>query len=190
MARIPDPTLRTTILNAARTIFKQKGFSDARISDIASEAGVAVGTIYLYFKTKEALAIGLAEELNKRILNESIPLLTEGGFADAIDRSARKTLEICRIDRDLILMVHLQMSMADISEPCATDIELMQTLVAILESRIQRGEAKSYNPAILATMIIGLMERAALTHFLSDESELPLLEETLVKFLQNALVAE
>ncbi|MFN8446402.1 MAG: TetR/AcrR family transcriptional regulator [Caldilineaceae bacterium] len=190
MARIPDPTLRATILNAARTIFKQKGFSDARISDIASEAGVAVGTIYLYFKTKEALAIGLAEELNKRILNESIPLLTEGSFAAAIDLSARKTLEICRIDRDLILMVHLQMSMADISEPCATDIELMQTLVAILESRIQRGEAKSYNPAILATMIIGLMERAALTHFLSDESELPLLEETLVKFLQNALVAE
>lgn len=190
MARIPDPTLRATILNAARSIFKQKGFSDARISDIAGEAGVAVGTIYLYFKTKEALAIALAEELNKRILNESIPLLAAGNFADAIDRSARKTLEICRMDRDLILMVHLQMSMADVSEPCATDIEMAQTLVTIFDERIKRGEARPYDPTMLATMIIGLMERAALTHFLSDESELPLLEETLVKFLQNALVAE
>jgi TetR/AcrR family fatty acid metabolism transcriptional regulator len=41
------------ILDAAVTIFAQKGYFTARISDIASAASVADGTIYLYFKNKE-----------------------------------------------------------------------------------------------------------------------------------------
>lgn len=188
MARLPDPTLRATILNAARTVFKQKGFTDARMADIAGEAGVAVGTIYLYFKTKEALVVALAEEINRRILTESVPLLAEGNFSEAIERSTRKTLEICRSDRDLVLMVYLQVGISAFSEPCETDVELGNSLIAILDERIRRGEAKVYDPSMLALVIIGLVDRAALMGFLGGEEEAQLLEETLIRFLQNALV--
>ena len=53
MARKPEGDKRRQILDAAVTIFAQKGYFTARISDIASAAGVADGTIYLYFKNKE-----------------------------------------------------------------------------------------------------------------------------------------
>jgi AcrR family transcriptional regulator len=40
------------ILEAARTIFAKKGFNDATVDDIADAAGVAKGTVYLYYKSK------------------------------------------------------------------------------------------------------------------------------------------
>src|ERR671928_1168205 len=43
------------ILNAALDVFAEKGFSDARLDDVATRAGVAKGTIYLYVASKEAL---------------------------------------------------------------------------------------------------------------------------------------
>jgi len=50
------------ILEAAIRVFAQKGFHAARISDVADEAGVADGTIYLYFKNKDDLLLSIFEE--------------------------------------------------------------------------------------------------------------------------------
>jgi len=46
---------RSAILDAALDEFSARGFADARLDDVARRAGVAKGTIYLYFKDKEAL---------------------------------------------------------------------------------------------------------------------------------------
>jgi len=53
---------RVRILRAAIRIFSQKGFFNSKVSDIARAAGVADGTIYLYFKNKDDLLISLFEE--------------------------------------------------------------------------------------------------------------------------------
>lgn len=53
---------RDDILRAAEHIFAIKGYHKASIQDIAKEAQYAVGTVYLYFKDKEALYITLFEE--------------------------------------------------------------------------------------------------------------------------------
>ncbi len=53
---------RTLITDAAIRVFADKGFHQARISDIARTAGVADGTIYLYFKNKEDLLLSIFEE--------------------------------------------------------------------------------------------------------------------------------
>jgi len=50
------------ILNAALKVFAEKGFYNTRISEIAREANVADGTIYLYFKNKDDILISLFEE--------------------------------------------------------------------------------------------------------------------------------
>lgn len=50
------------ILEAATKIFAQNGFHASRVSDIAREAGVASGTIYLYFQNKEDLIISIFKE--------------------------------------------------------------------------------------------------------------------------------
>ena len=50
---------RSGILDAAAKIFKSKGFANATMDDIARDAELAKGTIYLYYKSKEELQIGL-----------------------------------------------------------------------------------------------------------------------------------
>src|SRR3954470_2632956 len=52
---------RERILSAAERIFARHGFFAAKVSDVAKEAGVADGTIYLYFKSKDELLISLFE---------------------------------------------------------------------------------------------------------------------------------
>ena len=46
---------RTEIMNAARTVFARKGFAQGIIDEIAKEAGVAKGTVYLYFSSKKEI---------------------------------------------------------------------------------------------------------------------------------------
>jgi len=67
--RIPhkNSDKRRRILDAAVKVFAEKGFFQARVSDIARLAGVADGTIYLYFKNKDDLLISIFEEKMKEI---------------------------------------------------------------------------------------------------------------------------
>ena len=52
---------RERILDSALGVFARKGFYNSKVSEIASAAGVADGTIYLYFKSKDDLLISLFE---------------------------------------------------------------------------------------------------------------------------------
>ena len=58
---------RERILAAAERIFARHGFFAARVSEIAKEAGVADGTIYLYFKSKDDLLISLFEARMRQV---------------------------------------------------------------------------------------------------------------------------
>ena len=59
---------RLKIIDAAVEVLADKGFHQARISDIAQRAGVADGTIYLYFQNKEDLLISIFEEKMELLL--------------------------------------------------------------------------------------------------------------------------
>ena len=56
---------RNQILDAATTVFAEKGFHDATIRQVAKRAGIADGTIYLYFKNKDDLLLGILDRLNE-----------------------------------------------------------------------------------------------------------------------------
>jgi AcrR family transcriptional regulator len=51
------------ILDAATDVFSRRGFHDARVDDIAKEAGLSKGTLYWYFKSKDDIIIGLLDRL-------------------------------------------------------------------------------------------------------------------------------
>jgi TetR/AcrR family fatty acid metabolism transcriptional regulator len=61
---------RELIMNAAIRAFARRGYHQARISDVAGEAGVAAGTIYLYFKNKDDLLISIFEEKVQQFIQE------------------------------------------------------------------------------------------------------------------------
>jgi TetR/AcrR family fatty acid metabolism transcriptional regulator len=62
---------RGQILDAATRVFAEKGFHRATIKAIAREAGIADGTIYIYFADKTKLLIGLMDRLNETAQRES-----------------------------------------------------------------------------------------------------------------------
>ena len=73
---------RETILAAALDEFSARGFAATRLDDVAQRAGVAKGTIYLYFRDKESLF----QELVRAMLG---PLVGRLEAAPAIDLPAR-----------------------------------------------------------------------------------------------------
>jgi len=54
-----DPSKPQQIIDAAIRVFARTGYFNSRVSDIAREAGIASGTIYLYFKTKDEILVSL-----------------------------------------------------------------------------------------------------------------------------------
>src|SRR3954469_18794198 len=53
---------RGAILRAAIRVFATNGFFNSKVADVAREAGVADGTVYLYFKNKEHILVSIFEE--------------------------------------------------------------------------------------------------------------------------------
>src|SRR2546421_8557337 len=94
---------RGAILNAALDEFAASGFAAARLDDVARRAGVAKGTIYLYFRDKESLFQELVRTMLSPIVGalEAAPMadLPARGLAEAIsDLFVREVLGTRRKD--------------------------------------------------------------------------------------------
>jgi TetR/AcrR family fatty acid metabolism transcriptional regulator len=78
-----DPDKPQQIIEAAIRVFARNGYYNSRVSDIAREAGIASGTIYLYFRTKEEILVTLFREkmaafvahLRREIAGETDPVV-------------------------------------------------------------------------------------------------------------------
>jgi AcrR family transcriptional regulator len=62
MAREKDEAKRQAILGAAKRLFAARGFNGASVSELASDIGLPVGSIYTYFENKDALARAVIDE--------------------------------------------------------------------------------------------------------------------------------
>ncbi len=76
MAAGQPPNKRDVILHSAMQVFSRKGFHDSTMEDVAQEAGVGKGTVYLYFPSKQALI--------EEIFRYSINL-----YVDAVDKMSQ-----------------------------------------------------------------------------------------------------
>ncbi|HPH97070.1 MAG TPA: TetR/AcrR family transcriptional regulator [Anaerolineaceae bacterium] len=61
---------RTKILNSARSLFSENGYKDTSVSDITKKAGVAAGTFYLYFPSKDQIFMEIFLEENVKLKKE------------------------------------------------------------------------------------------------------------------------
>ncbi len=112
------------ILNAAIKVFGLKGFFNARISDIAKEAKVADGTIYLYFNNKYDILLTLFEEEIGKLINQ---------IRDAIshENDPKKMLQI-------FAMHHLQLVIDKKELAEVLQMELRQSCEPIKEYRVTK----------------------------------------------------
>ncbi len=89
------------ILDATLAIFAEAGYHKARIEDIAERAGVAKGTIYLYFPSKKALFYALIEEIGLRHLTAMKKALKgTGTLKDKLITIARENLKLAKVRKD------------------------------------------------------------------------------------------
>ena len=92
-----ERTLRK-ILDAARDEFGDRGFADSSIVGITQRAGVALGTFYTYFDSKEALFQALVRDMSAQVRDHVAPVLKES--ADTIDGEARALESFLRFARE------------------------------------------------------------------------------------------
>src|SRR6185436_1856266 len=77
------------LLEAARSVFSKKGFHDATIDDVAYEAGVAKGTVYLYFKSKQDIYLSALRDGIESLIRE---MRAEAASAGNAEEKLRKLI--------------------------------------------------------------------------------------------------
>jgi len=167
------------ILRAAIKTFARKGFYNTRISDIAKEANVADGTIYLYFKNKDNLLVSLFEES----MNQIIQMVEEklANVDDPIEKLRtfiRFHFELIQKDKFLseVISVELRQSNKFIKEYKNIKFkEYLNIISAIIREGQSRGLiAKHLVPGILKRIIFGALDELTLLWVLSGDSKYPL----------------
>jgi AcrR family transcriptional regulator len=100
-----ERTLRK-ILDAAREEFGERGFSDSSIVGITQRAGVALGTFYTYFDSKEALFQALVRDMSEQVRDHVAPVLKQSANTLEGEHAALESfLEFAREHRDVYRII-------------------------------------------------------------------------------------
>jgi len=101
---------RELILKAATKVFAQNGFFNSQVADVARVAGVAAGTVYLYFRGKDDLLVSIFERSMREALEEG--RAATDGIADPAERLRRIAhMHLGRLGRDKNLAVVFQVEL-------------------------------------------------------------------------------
>lgn len=162
-----DPGKRDRILDAAIRVFAEKGYAGARVADVARAAGVADGTIYLYFDSKDALLIAIFEEKMERIITVAEAELTT--MDDPVERLGyfiRHHIEAVDANPDLaeVMLVELRFSDKFLKEyEPALLWRYMTLLSGIISSGQKSGHFRPDIPAgVAAGAIFGALDEVSL----------------------------
>lgn len=164
------------ILDAAESVFADCGFYNAKVSDIAKQAGVADGTIYLYFKSKDDLLISLFESRMTQVC-EAMHKAVSGGEPSAakLQTFVQTHLKMVNDHPRLaeVLTVELRQSskfMKEHSNPKFA--EYLKILATLIDEGQKAGEFDSQVPAPLAARaIFGMVDELALAWLLGDDQK-------------------
>lgn len=97
------------IIQAATKIFARKGFYQAKISEIAREAQIADGTIYIYFENKDDILISLFEEQMKVVLdNMVIQLSQEQDPEKKLQKFALTHMQLIEQNQDMAEIIQVE----------------------------------------------------------------------------------
>lgn len=163
---------REAILRAATTVFAERGFFQSQVADVARVAGVAAGTVYLYFRSKDDLLVSLFERTMREALSEGRAALQ--GITHAPERLrqiARLHLERLGRDRDLavVFQVELRQSTKFMERFSST---YLRDYLELIRSTIVDGQTagvfrREVPARIAAKMFYGALDEMATNWILS-----------------------
>ena len=167
MTKLPrrrKDTRPAELLDAALAVFAEKGFTAARMEDIAAQAGAAKGTLYLYFPSKEAVFEALVRTLIVPNLDlaEAAAASHRGPIAPLLRRAAPLLAAIIRdgrlvvLPRLLIGELHRFPELARFYE--ATVVDRALGLIARLHRQgVETGEFRRQDSEAVARLVVAPM---------------------------------
>jgi AcrR family transcriptional regulator len=188
MARTADPLRRDKILDVARQTFIRDGYANARMADIARRAKMAVGTLYLYFDSKDAIARALATEAFRRAADVILPLLQRPLTPAHITTIVRRTFDAVFEDESF---GKFYVPMSDVFPTLAPNAygTLVDRIRDAFAQQMEQGTMRRDDPALLADYFAILLRRAVvLSSHVGNRRREPY-ASTLSRFLAAALIA-
>ena len=161
-----DPDKPHQIIDAAVRVFARNGYYKSRVSDIAREAGIAAGTIYLYFKTKDAILVTLFREkmaewvalVRKAIAGERDPVAK-------IRKIVALHFKVIEEHPDLAEVVQIELRQGQKFFRGASAHEIsayFDVIQGVLEEGVAAGRIRHDLPVKIATkMLFGAMDQLA-----------------------------
>jgi TetR/AcrR family fatty acid metabolism transcriptional regulator len=151
------------IIAAATKIFAQKGFFKAKVSEIAKEAGIADGTVYIYFRHKDDILISLFEEKMQEVLdNMKEQIDQETDPLKKIERFALVHLKLIEDHKDIaeIIQVELRQSSKFMKNYHNTKFfEYLNLISAIIQEGKEKGVIREdINPGIAKRAFFGALD--------------------------------
>lgn len=176
MARDKGPDKRQRILDAALKVFAERGFYNAKVSEVARTAGVADGTIYLYFANKDDLLIQLFEDRMEYIIQRLTSELkrTPSDPLQKIRTLIHRHVELATHDPDLAEFITVELRQ---SGKFVREYENPQFVeyLRILRDIIEEGQKTGYirpglDSRLIVRAIFGALDEVLLTLTLASRS--------------------
>jgi TetR/AcrR family transcriptional regulator, fatty acid metabolism regulator protein len=181
---------REAILRSAIGVFAQKGYFNSKVADIASAAGIADGTVYLYFKSKDEILHSVFDRAMAEFIAEGRRELAGVAAPEArLRRIAGLHLEKLGADRDLavVFQVELRGSIKHMREFSAAGFaEYLDIICSTIADGQAAGDFRTdIKPIVAAKMFYGALDEMVTNWVLSNKSYLlsPMAGEVLKIFL-------
>lgn len=160
------------ILRAAAKVFARFGYFNAKVSDVARAAGIADGTVYLYFKNKDDLLTSIFSWAMGEFLNRArMELVDLGDAREKLRRFASLHFSLLEQERDIaiVFQIELRQSTKFMEEFSTTYLaEYLQMLREIIEEGQKNGNfRKGINSKLMAKLLFGMLDEMATNWVLS-----------------------
>jgi len=163
---------REAILRAATKVFARGGYFNSKVADIARAAGVADGTVYLYFKSKEEILRSIFDRNTTEAIAEGREELSKiEDPREKLRRIARHHLERLGADRDLavVFQVELRGTTKFMEEFSAAGLA---QYLGLIREVFEQGQAagvfrKDLNAKLVAKVLFGALDEMATNWILS-----------------------
>ncbi len=172
-----DPVKRQRILDAAVRTFGRRGYHDAKIAEIASEAHVAEGTVYLYFRNKEHLFATVFDEKMDLLLARGREIAASGDpAAERLTRLVDLHLTFLASDRDLasLFQIELRRSARMLQRVIRSKlVDYFRLLGGVLKDGIESGEFRAQlSPRLAVRVLFGAADEIVSEWLFSGEPTL------------------
>jgi len=164
------------ILRAAAKVFAQSGYFNAKVSDVARTAGVADGTVYLYFKNKDDLLTSIFGWAMGEFLNRARNDLAElNDPREKLGKFANLHFSLLEQEPDIaiVFQIELRHSTKFMEQFSTTYLaEYLQILREIIEEG-QKSDLfrKGMNSKLMAKLLFGMLDEMATNWVLSHSSQ-------------------